>query len=238
MDFDGVLSPIVDDPAASRLIDGAAPALERLVAQLDVVALLSGRPVGFLAERASVPGLVLLGSYGLERRVNGATLVLPEVEPWLPKVAEAAQLLVEMFADTTGIHVERKSVAVAVHWRRANDPDSAGRRVMDAAARVAAQTGLQLEPGKLVQELRPPLSVDKGTALRRLISERQLSKVAYAGDDLGDLPAFAAVRAAGGFALVVHGAETAPEVSAVPGSHFDGPAEFVSWLVALNLALS
>lgn len=233
MDFDGVLSPIINDPSASRLMPGVAARLERLAGRLDLVALLSGRPVAFLAERVAVPGLVLLGSYGLERHVDGSTVTGPGVDEWLPQVATARELLTQALGDLAGVHVEVKSVAVAVHWRNALDWEKAALRVDEAVAQVAAQTGLAQEPGKLVQELRPPLPVDKGTALGQLIEERQLAHVAYAGDDKGDLPAFAAAKATGGDALVVHGRDTAPEVAAVSGTHFQSPEDFAAWLEEL-----
>ncbi|GAB6898853.1 trehalose-phosphatase [Kineosporia succinea] len=234
MDFDGVLSPIIDDPSASALLPGAAVTLERLAARLDLVALLSGRPVAFLAERIPLPGVVLLGSYGLERHHDGSTVTGPGVQEWLPRVATARDLLTEALGAVPGIHIEAKSVAVAVHWRNALDREAAALLVDDAVARAAERTGLAPEPGKLVQELRPPLPVNKGTALRQLIAEQRLDLVAYAGDDRGDLPAFAAAREAGGASLVVHGHETAPEVAAVPGVHFENPGEFVVWLDELS----
>src|SRR5580658_4844466 len=67
LDFDGVLSPIVEDPATSTLPDGVASALARLAKSLGVLAIISGRPVDFLADRVRIPGIPLLGSYGMER---------------------------------------------------------------------------------------------------------------------------------------------------------------------------
>ncbi len=56
MDFDGVLSPIVSDPAGSQLLDGTAEILQSLTEKLGVVALLSGRPLSFLAARVRAGG--------------------------------------------------------------------------------------------------------------------------------------------------------------------------------------
>jgi len=93
-----------------------------------------------------------------------------------------------------------------VHWRQAPDRAAAAAEVQNATARVAAATGLRLEPGKLVSELRPPIDVDKGSAVAALISETRPAVAVYAGDDLGDIPALLAVRAAGGYGLAVdHG---------------------------------
>jgi trehalose 6-phosphate phosphatase len=89
----------------------------------------------------------------------------------------------------------------------------------------------------MVVELRPPLGEDKGSALRRLVAEERLDVIAYAGDDRGDLPAFAAVTELGGHALVVHGPDIAPEVAAVAGTAFTSPEDFQAWLGTLADAL-
>ena len=237
MDFDGVLAPIVDDPTASRPLDGTLEVLEQLAGRLELVALVSGRPAAFLAERASVPGVDLYGSYGVEHWTDGAVQVLPEVERWRPVVRDARDRLAHELGDVVGLHLEDKGLAVAVHWRRTTDPTAAEARVTAAVADVCADTGLHPEPGKMVAELRPPVQQDKGTALRRIVAAARLDVVAYAGDDRGDLPAFAAVRELGGHALVVHGPDVAPEVAAVPGTSFDGPADVQAWLRDLARAL-
>lgn len=233
MDFDGVLAPIVADPAASRLPDATAATLATLAGRLDLVALVSGRPASFLAERAPLPGVELWGLYGAEHWRDGSVHVLPDVEAWRATVHTARDRLEATLADLPGVHVEDKGLAVAVHWRRAADPEAAHARVGALVDALCAETGLHPEPGKMVAELRPPVQVDKGTTLRRLAADHDLDVVAYAGDDRGDLPAFAAVLELGGHALVVHGPDVAPEVAAVAGTAFGSPAEFAGWLQGL-----
>ncbi|MGV0110771.1 trehalose-phosphatase [Arthrobacter sp. CP30] len=237
MDFDGVLSPITDDPAASDLLPDTAAILAHLATRLPLVALLSGRPVRFLADRAGIPGVELHGSYGLERLTAGGVEQVPEADRWNDAVAQATALLHEEFDGIEGIHVEDKSLAVAVHWRRAPDQEAAISRITPVLRRATETFGLRREPGKMVEELRMPVDQDKGTALRSIIRRHGLVVEAYAGDDRGDLPAFAAAAAAGGHCLVVDGADAAPEVAAVPGSHFDGPEHFRTWLQCLGDAL-
>ena len=238
MDFDGVLSPLVDDPASSTLLPGVDRVLERLAGRLGVVALLSGRPAAFLAERAAVPGVELYGSYGLERVGATGVEVLPGVERWTSAVHDASRALHEALDDAPGVTVEDKSLSVAAHWRRAPDRAAAERLVVATVERLAAGSGLRREPGKLVEELRAPVEHDKGTALRAILASHDLRTVAYAGDDRGDLPAFRVALGAGGHALVVGGVEVAPEVAAVPGTHFTGPDDFASWLHRLDDALT
>jgi trehalose 6-phosphate phosphatase len=237
MDFDGVLSPITDDPNASELLPGTDKILASLAAKLSVVALLSGRPASFLAKRATIPGVELYGSYGLEHLSDNGIEVVPEAQQWTTAVQEATEMLHQDLDGVEGIYVEDKSLAVAVHWRRVQDYDSAAKLIAPLVRKATVTYGLRREPGKFVEELRMPLEQDKGTALRRIISTRNLQSVAYAGDDRGDLPAFEAAAAAGGYTLVIDSPDIAPEVSRVSGVHFDGPEEFQFWLERLNDAM-
>jgi trehalose 6-phosphate phosphatase len=72
-DFDGVLSPLVEDPARARPIEGSLDALARLARSVKQVAIVTGRPALVATELAGVTGhaglgrLVVLGHYGLER---------------------------------------------------------------------------------------------------------------------------------------------------------------------------
>ena len=93
--------------------------------------------------------------------------------------------------------IEDKERAVAVHTRQAADPQAALDALREPVAKLAAGAGLTVEPGKFVLELRPQ-GMDKGVALSAFLRERQARSVLFAGDDLEDLAAFAAVRAAGG----------------------------------------
>ncbi len=204
-DFDGVLSPLVADPAASRPADGALDALARLSRSLRQVALLTGRPALVVTELAGVSGypglerLVVLGHYGLERYDAGTGTVTSEDVP--AGVAIARDRLPQLLAaaGSPEAFVEDKGSSLAVHTRRMPDPDQALADLRAPLTGLADELGLRLEPGNLVLELRPP-GIDKGVALRRLVESTGARAVLYAGDDLGDLTAFDAVdelRAAG-----------------------------------------
>jgi trehalose 6-phosphate phosphatase len=108
-------------------------------------------------------------------------------------------------------------------------------------AALAARTGLAMEPGRYVLELRPP-GTDKGTTLRALVRERAARSVLFCGDDLGDLAAFAAVRelrADGipGCTVCSSSPESAP-VAAAADMVVDGPAGIVALLCALADAIA
>jgi trehalose 6-phosphate phosphatase len=196
MDFDGTLSPIVADPREARAHPGAVASLRELAGLVGTLAVITGRPAGEAVELGGfgrIPGLIVLGHYGWERWEDG-TLAAP---PPPPGVATARARLPELLAEAgapEGTRIEDKGSALAVHTRRTADPAAALAAVADPLADLAAATGLTLEPGRLVIELRPP-GMDKGSALAALAAERKSGAILFAGDDLGDLPAFGAVRA-------------------------------------------
>jgi trehalose 6-phosphate phosphatase len=238
LDFDGVLSPIIEDAAASALPEQAARALTRLAPSLGVLAVISGRPADFLADRVRIAGVRLLGSYGIEQIEDGSRRVDPAAQPWLAPVREATRELDERFGNAPGILVEHKSITVAVHWRQAPDRQAAETEIEQATASLADRTGLRLEPGKLVAELRPPVDIDKGSAIRALLAATRPAVAAYAGDDVGDIPALRAIRELGGYALVVdHGSETDPRLLALADETFAGTGAFAAWLTDLADAI-
>jgi trehalose 6-phosphate phosphatase len=238
LDFDGVLAPIVEDPETSAMPGRTAASLARLVASLGTVAVISGRPASFLAGRVRVPGVRLLGSYGMEEVKDGNERLSPAAAAWLAAVGEARGALADQLGALPGVRIETKPVSVAVHWRQAPDRDAAAAEVETATVRVAAATGLRLEPGKLVSELRPPIDVDKGSAVAALMREARPAVIAYAGDDLGDLPALRVVRDAGGYGLAVdHGAETDPRLLASADQVIAGTDGFADWLAELAAAV-
>ncbi|MGH8869780.1 MAG: trehalose-phosphatase [Actinomycetes bacterium] len=201
LDFDGTLSPIVDDPERARAHPGAVPALRRLLPSVRSVAVVTGRPAAVAAEYAGLvgttglDGLVVLGAYGAERW-DGATGEVAEPDP-SPGVERARQRLPGLLADLgapEGVWVEDKGRALGVHTRRAADPQGALDALREPLAGLAARLGLRLEPGRYVIELRPP-GMDKGAALAAYVRETGASVVLFAGDDVGDLPAFEAVEA-------------------------------------------
>ena len=194
-DFDGTLSPIVADPGAAHAHPGAVAALGRLAAPIGTLAVITGRPVAQavqLGGLTAVPGIVVLGHYGWERWEDGEVTSPPSP----PGVKAAREELPAVLAEAQapeGVWVEDKGHALAVHTRRAADPDAALAGLREPLEALAGRTGLTLEPGRRVIELRPP-GMDKGVALTELARERGARSILFFGDDLGDLAAFAAVR--------------------------------------------
>jgi trehalose 6-phosphate phosphatase len=190
MDFDGSLSQIVDRPEEALPHPAVVPLLSRLVPRFGRVAIVSGRSVEFLSRRLPVPGLVYAGLYGIETLVDGQRRLDERVERYLPRIEEAAS---EAERRLPGVLVERKSgVSVTLHWR--TTPERAD-EVRAVAAELAERLDLDApQRGRMAVELRPAVPVDKGTAVAALVDGFAVG--CFAGDDAGDLPAFAALLAA------------------------------------------
>ncbi len=241
-DFDGTLSPIVPDPAAARPLPGAAEALHRLATRLAEVAVVSGRPAGFLAGHfAPIEGerLELFGLHGLERWGPGGVEPVEAARPFVEVVAGVRARALE--AGIPGLVVEDKVLSLTLHWRRARDPEGTGAAASALALELAAGAGLEVRPGKASVELVPPLGIDKGTVVRE--RGRRLAAVVFLGDDRGDLRAFDALdeleRAGAGVARVgVAGAEAPPELLERADLVLSGPHESLALLEALAARLA
>lgn len=249
-DFDGTLAPIVPDPEQARVHPGVLPALARLAPHLAAVAVVTGRPAATAVAYAGFAGaagldrLTVLGHYGLERWDAASGEVRAPAEH--PGVAALrAELPALLAAGPAGSWLEDKGRALAVHTRRAADPDAA-LAALDAPLRAAAAAhGLAVEPGRMVLELRPP-GMDKGVALTAFLREHDAATALFAGDDLGDVAAYDAVDALratpGGGGLLVCSAPTTgePPVRAIADRAdliVPGPEGVVALLEALADAL-
>jgi trehalose 6-phosphate phosphatase len=239
LDFDGTLSPIVEDPQAARPLPGIVELLEPLAARFAAVALISGRPAAYLAEHAAAPGVRYLGLYGLQEIHDGQVQVDPRLEAARPAVLAAHQDLRDSAAvRDSGAWLEDKEYAVAVHTRRVADPDQWAAPIDAGAREVADWHGLEVVPGKLVWELRPAVRSDKGDAVRRVVAESGAREVVVVGDDLGDLAAFAAAaefaaEGRDGLRVAVRSAEAPPALLAEADLVVDGPPgvlDFLHWL--------
>ncbi|MFD9637506.1 trehalose-phosphatase [Streptomyces violascens] len=242
IDFDGTLAEIVADPEQARAHPDAVPALAALAPHVASVAVVTGRPAGVavryggFAGRAGLEHLVVLGHYGAERwdAVTG-TVHTPDPHPGVAAARAELPGVLDAHGAWRGTWIEEKGQAVAVHTRRAQDPQTAFDALRAPLADLAAHHGLVLEPGRLVLELRPP-GMDKGVALAAYIREVGAESVLYVGDDLGDLPAFAAVeklRSDGMPGLLVAADTVIAELAERADLLLTGPASVTTFLRTL-----
>lgn len=190
-DFDGTLSPVVDDPAAAGPLPGVVDALHELAARYGRVAVVSGRPVAFLRDRLELDArpstpLFVSGLYGIEWLEDGVERVHDTAIAFRDVVAQAADRADSAAPD--GVGVERKGFSLTLHVRTGPEHLDWARSWADATAHT---TGLVVHAGRMSFELRPPIDVDKGSVVTALVRGHRAA--CFLGDDLGDLPAFDAL---------------------------------------------
>jgi len=227
LDLDGTLAPIVARPELTEILPEVRPALTRIAMRVEVVAVISGRPSRQVRDLVDVEGVLIVGTHGLEDEPSMTTEVLQEVE------AAAAAV---------GAWVEPKGAAAAVHFRGLEDPEGAEAASVGSLAAIAAAHGMEIVPGKRVLELMPAGRPRKGGAVELIAGERGLQGVLFAGDDVGDLDAFAALdrlRARGLWTcgVVARGEGTPPELEAAADVVVEGPRGVAALLASIAAAL-
>ncbi|MCV7256272.1 trehalose-phosphatase [Mycobacterium hackensackense] len=195
LDYDGTLSPIVSDPDAAALVEGAAEALE-LVGAVCPVAILSGRDLADIRARVGIPGIWYAGSHGFELTGPEGTYHCNEAAAAsVPLFEQAAAELTSALATIAGVRIEHKRFAVAVHYREVA-PEHVD-AIVALVHHIGHRDGLRVTSGRMLVELRPDIDWDKGTTLawiRDRIDPAGALLPIYIGDDLTDEDAFDAVH--------------------------------------------
>ena len=206
LDYDGTLTPIVEDPNAAHLSPAMRHALTTLVHHPHYcVSIVSGRAMADLRMRVGGKGLYLAGNHGLEIEGPGISYEHPEVGRLRPALTALAQAIEGDLEAIPGAWIEDKGLTLSVHFRRvsaARVPEVRTRLLRSAGPGIDA--GLfALRTGKAVLEIRPRVQWSKGEAVRWILEQIRLQRPAasvlalYLGDDDTDEDAFRVLDSAG-----------------------------------------
>ena len=187
LDLDGTLAELVDVPEAVRLPAQTRVHLRSLSNRYRSVVVISGRAASAVRDIVGLPHLTYVGNHGLEIIESG------EHRIWLPE-SDASRMramedVLRQSIQLEGVLLELKELSHAIHYRRAPNPHMARARIL-ALLEGLALKGVQIREGKFLVQIRPDVPLDKGTAVERLVRERGITKVLYAGDDTTDIDAF------------------------------------------------
>jgi trehalose 6-phosphate phosphatase len=222
LDIDGTLAPIVERPEDAAVPEETRAEIARLAARYGLVACISGRAADDARRLVGLDSIGYVGVHGLEAD--------PEAKRFAPQLEAFAERIPWPWT------VENKGgVTLAYHFREASDEDEALRRV-DEVATAAEEVGLVAHRGRKVLEVRPPVSIDKGTAVRRLLEGRPVTRALYAGDDTTDLDAFRGLEEADldvALKVAVGSPEMNPALLTRADIVVDGPGELLSLLRTL-----
>ena len=193
-DIDGVLAPIVRRAEEARVSERTSVLLGRLARRFGLVACISGRSAADARRLVGVGGIAYAGSHGAELLEPGAARPRGNeaFQRWEDRVREFVAARDTPELRRLRVRIEDKGPIAALHWRGVPDEEAA-RGHLERLAAEAEAAGLAVHWARKVLEVRPPVPVDKGQAVRALLEHRGVRVALFAGDDTTDLDAFAAL---------------------------------------------
>jgi trehalose-phosphatase len=208
LDIDGTLAPIAPRPSLARVPDETRDILAELARRPQViVVVVSGRAAHDARQMVSVENLWTIGNHGAEViGPSGEVTVDPAVARYATPMGRVAQTLETALAGFDGVLLENKQWTLSVHYRLADD--AVVPRLQDVVKDSAERDGLLVTQGKRVIEIRPPVKINKGTAIRRLAERLGAfspnASLLFAGDDATDEDAFQMLRVELPRAVTIH----------------------------------
>ena len=195
-DIDGTLAPIVPRPDEARVPSGVSRLLGRLSRRYACVACISGRPAEEARDLVGQGSVIYVGLHGAEvlRPGESRACLASAYRRWRGRVRRFGSSCDPDSLRRAGVRIEDKGPILGFHWRGAADEGVALACLADVAERADA-AGLAAHWGRKVLEVRPPVPIDKGIAVRELVTATHPAAALYGGDDTTDLDAFDALAA-------------------------------------------
>lgn len=182
-DLDGTLAPIVEHAADARVPAPTLAVLERL-ANSARVAVITGRDLNTARRMVPVEGVVVVGSHGLEASFENT--LLPGVDRAALSLAlETVEQTVISAVPSSFLHIERKAISTAFHFRGSPELEPRLRRAL-----ALLPAGLRLREGRMVLEVIPDARGGKDLALAALVEQFRSKAVYVMGDDATDVGMF------------------------------------------------
>jgi len=240
-DIDGTLAPIVERAEEAAVPEQTSRLLARIARRYAVVACISGRGAAEARRIVGVGGIAYAGSHGAELLLPGQTQaeLVPAFATWADRVREFALAKDSPELRRLRIRIEDKRAIFAFHWRGAPDEDAA-RTFVEGVAAEAEGAGFITHWGRKVLEIRPPVPIDKGHAVRELLRRKPVRAALFGGDDATDLDVYDALdelRSAGqldhAICVGVRSSEGPPAIVERADLVVDGTPGFVQVLEVL-----
>lgn len=217
-DFDGTLSPIVDEPSMATVSPALFEPLSAL-ADLATIKVISGRPVNFLREKLKVVfesakwPVEIFGKYGIERgTLDGGVTSTYRLNPSALEQLKSLELSMALLMPE-GCFIEEKGTSTGYHFR--SNP-SQMEVIRDRIVENLEELGLdmlELHGGKMVFEVMIVGVPTKGSTIASFAGA--FEAIFFAGDDLGDVEAFQVVadlEEPKGFTVLVRGSSVTEDL--------------------------
>jgi trehalose 6-phosphate phosphatase len=241
LDIDGTLAPIVRHATDAHVPEATRTLLIEIAKRYRVVGCVSGRRAATARQIVAIGTIAYIGNHGGELLRPGA--IRPEVDPdvaaWTARVRAFAARVYTDQHQRVRVRSEDKDAIAAFHWRGAPDEDAAAAAVR-AIAQLAEDEGFAVHWGRKVLEVRPPVVLDKGLGIAKLLRGSPVTAAVYVGDDTTDLDAFRELRAlthsdvlANAVCVAVRSDEAPPELAREADLTVDGTVGVRELLEAL-----
>jgi trehalose 6-phosphate phosphatase len=241
LDIDGTLAPIVRHAADAHVPEATRTLLIEIAKRYRIVGCVSGRRAATARQIVAIGTIAYIGNHGGELLRPGA--IRPEVDPevaaWTARVRAFAARVYTGEHQRVRVRSEDKDAIAAFHWRGAPDEDAAAAAVR-AIAELAKDEGFAVHWGRKVLEVRPPVVLDKGLGIAKLLRGSPVTAAVYVGDDTTDLDAFRELRAltqsdvlANAVCVAVRSDEAPPELAREADLTVDGTGAVRELLEAL-----
>lgn len=196
LDLDGTLAPIVPRPQSVAIPGPVAKLVRKLEHLYLAVVVVSGRPATEAKRIVGISELAYIGNHGFETLLPGHAVVVSEAaQPFVPIIREVMDYCRSLEELTeTGVWVEDKTATMSLHYRRAPRPEEARAKIMEKVVPFLEKKGLKYSEGRMVLEVKPPVPVDKGVAVGRLLDRLDAHRAVYMGDDTTDIDALKELR--------------------------------------------
>lgn len=236
-DIDGTICPTIPNLLEAKIPETIRQLLLALSKKLALVAVISGRQSSEVKDMVDIEGVTCIGHYGMEVWQNGKAVLHPDAQPYVPAV-RALVKEIESLKSIEGVVIQDKWATVSVIYRQSPNPEYASKAIINLLFNSPNAKQLRIMGEKMIFGIVPPIDINKGTAVTDLVRLHHLHAGIFLGDDIGDIPAFRAIRRKGtsfhGLAIAVVTEETPEEVISKADFVLDGVQEteiLLKWLV-------
>ncbi len=227
-DYDGTLTPIVEQPDLAKI----SPEMKEIIRQLSLkykLAIVSGRGRRNLQTLVDIPGIFYAGDHGLDIIGPDISMIHPKVKKFLPLIQNISKSLDKSLSHIPGVIVEKKKMSVAIHYRQVSKEDLPGLKLPLKKILKENRENIRLLTGKKVVEFLPNIEWNKGKAVLWILNTLGLDwsehKIFYLGDDTTDEDAFRILRTRGTSILIAEKAE-----KSAADFRLSSPEEVKCWL--------
>jgi trehalose 6-phosphate phosphatase len=210
-DYDGTLTPIVEEPELAVLSDKSRKVVKALAGKRKfIVGIISGRAISDIKSKVNIDNIIYAGNHGLEIEGPGFAFIHPLTDEIKSNLKLINIVLNKTVGSIKGSIVEDKGITLSVHYRQVEDTDKEKevKNVFDRVIGIARKLGkVNTTSGKKVYEVRPPVQWHKGKAIELIMKDYEKTRykpiIIYMGDDLTDEDAFQSLKAFKGISIYV-----------------------------------